>query len=171
MNLSKQLKKTLGAISREISARVSCPNNGGCCVIASCVGEYLERYVECSLRVLDDLKTQVHLDEIAFLDGKDLLDGYNSNGVYFGHVVLQIQLAGRRYYWDSTGLHTTYKTVAGTDNFHYKLYRGSLPIEIGKQLGQCKGWNTAFNRNQIPKVERLVKKHFAELDNILQKNT
>lgn len=83
---------------------------------------------------------------------------WNANGVYFGHVGLEVEIDGKLYHYDSHGV-----KPAGTHIDGLPIAKGRVTIEEMELLaGESLNWNSDFPREQIPKLTTLVEKAFAD---------
>lgn len=164
---NKSIHEVLTKISEELTEKIKYPNDGGCCVIASVVGKHLSKHVPVALRIIDYKDTS--LNDIVKNTPKDahaerVMDHFCSNNVIFNHVVIQAKLEGKNVYWDSNG---TTNSLVNKKNSYTKVRKGTIPLEIGSKLAESTNWNEEFNRKQIPKIEKIVAKHFKKLDKVV----
>lgn len=162
----------LNNLADELNDDVRNVNRGGCAVLASHVGKHLRKVPgvkDVQLRVGDDEsdhqgKHVIDLAREAINEanlGSNNARSYdwNDHGVSFGHVLVEFKHGRRKYHYDTyAGVIRCRRTTA---LHNYPLYKGGLTIEEGMSIASvADGWNDCFNRRQIPKMKRIIKKHF-----------
>ncbi len=158
--MDKQLDvvTTLNNVGREVYSNYRRINNGGCCVYAALIVEQLQKLGIRSCGIVGSYNAEyVSLAKAreCVKDKKNTKE-WNANGVQFMHVGVEFFLDGKRYHYDTAGVHPAAKELDGL-----KIYRGRLRIEELKALaGTKKGWNPTFNRTSIPAIRKMVKTAF-----------
>lgn len=161
--LMHRMRGLAAAITRNIEA----PNWGGCCVIAGMVATELER-----IGVQAEVVTPAYRVEHtpAWVREHLELDDYGNNyawenfGLSRSHLAVRFMSKGRLYTWDSDGLimggykfgrdieyapHGRYKCVG-------KFGDGLKPDEAVLLGSDPHAWNSCFDREQIPEIQRLT---------------
>lgn len=136
-------------------------NSGGCAVFAYEVAKKLKEQgidavgvVAMSSFSLDDDWPNVSDVRNRLYDVSDAEEWYD-NGVIFSHVGVEFELDGMKYHYDSSGVQPVQPWLNRQD---WKVLDGRLEIDDLKALADVpSNWNTWFNRNQIPKMQQLVK--------------
>lgn len=159
----------LDKVAREVEFKVTSElNRGGCAVYASLVGRWLKQVVPVDVAVSDDCSS------ISVAEARDIglvgtadLDEWNNCGLTFGHVVLDFEYNGQQYWYDSNGAVPQSLTGGCDPTFHLPVLDGRLSVEEIIILAQVEtGWNTRFNRNEIPKIkgiiDRIMGTHFSQ---------
>lgn len=164
--MSTDILQSLRELAEDITRKIKNPNYGGCGVIAGLVGMQLQR-----MGVVVDIVTPdgkyvwdgVPASEIRHLvrDETDPED-WDSNGLNRGHMAVRFLYNGVVHTWDSDGIHP--EGAQGWfgkegDRTDSKLGEGLTPTETLRMVSNPEGWNSTFNRKQIPKIENLVMKH------------
>jgi hypothetical protein len=87
----------------------------------------------------------------------------SNNGASLVHAMVKI---GKDNFIDSTGVT---KGFINTQWWAYSVHT-KINIELLKSMAlNPSGWNTTFNRIQIPKIEKTIKKTLKKLDEVLVK--
>lgn len=88
---------------------------------------------------------------------------WNANGINFGHVGIEFYDGENAYLYDSNGCTSPEDLLDGMHSFEGRL----TPLELtelwqnnGPLNGYQVSWNTSFDRNNIPDLEKLVKESF-----------
>lgn len=127
-------------------------NKGGCCVFASYVAEILyEKGYYVSIRVFDSESTG-NINEVRKLkntiDDKNPMYLYNEENIYFGHVMLELEVNQTRLLYDTDGFDT---------NTYSDKIPGRLSLEEARRGSSIKNnWNEAFDRKDIPKIKKII---------------
>lgn len=152
-------------IAVDVSAHLDNVNRGGCAVYAVELAKRMEaRGIPYSIRSYSfrDYK-EVNIATIEndkFNYRRKLLGDrhiWECYGVYFDHVCLEIG----GFLWDSDGPRSNRNK---TWNYCYILQPGSVSLEAMQKMAARKSnWNSAFCRSQVPKMRRIMDKHFSKL--------
>lgn len=157
MNVIDMLNKLAIVISGEITNI----NKGGCAVFASHVAYHL-KYNHGMKDVV--LRTgwngdKVNIDKVRKgIPSNSTSMEWNDVGIHFGHVIVEFKHRGKKYHYDAHAgvIKSQRKTVLN----NYPLYAGSMTLEEGLQIASSDvGWNSQFNRKQIPKVIKIINSH------------
>lgn len=162
----KELLARLRRLKRAANANVSSINYGGCGVMASIVGAELLKLglteVEVATigsawpdsdvgmpacKVRDNVRNAANTDE------------WDENGLDRGHMAVRFRAPnGRVYSWDSDeGI--TPPTKVGRWRAAGKLGEGLTVAEAKLLASSAAGWNSTFNRRQIPLLRHLARHH------------
>src|SRR5690606_16191707 len=143
------LKKFLENLSEELSSRFYFINSGGCGAMACIVYRKLEKILPVELVIKDwgsytieDLRTRI-------TNPKPEYEDWNRHGLYFGHVFLLITLGDTQYGWDSDELFEY-------DPMRQDYKRGFKIDDLERISFRQVGWNSTFDRKQIPKIKKYV---------------
>lgn len=135
-------------------------NHGGCCVYAALVAEELVKHNIDSVGIVaayDAAGTAKSIDTIRSNIRKNTVDEWQSNGVSFNHVGLEFKIKGRKKHYDTRGV---VKAALRFDSM--PIYKGRLKLDDMKKLASRRaGWNSSFNRRNIPALRQLIKEHLA----------
>lgn len=153
----------LKSVGRAVYKKYPYINSGGCCVYASAIATELKKLgIECRIVVcssyvattIDDARKQIHKSNRGNLP---TVDDWNSNCVYMDHVIVEFFYNGKVYHYDTDLLHKA------TNKFHrMSVLSGRLTIEEATFIAStASGWNTAFNRKDIPDIMVMIKDAFA----------
>lgn len=162
-----RVRKCLAAIARDVSRNVDYVNCGGCGIYAIELAKRMKKlgFTDMKLRVYsypndnnERLVNVASIERKVFGDNlPDNLRDWGVNGVNFCHVRMEW---GFRV-WDVEG-----DEPAKTDKAWrwFPRHPGSLSLKAMNRLSaKTAGWNTMFDRAQIPLMRRIMNKHFAEL--------
>lgn len=150
------------AIGEEVEEKVRNVNCGGCGVYAVELAKRLHKLgiTDCKIRAYGD-RYEVDISEVEntnFRTNKPTHSSeWNRNGVWFHHVKVEWNGA----LWDSEGKVSLDR--ANTWNWS-KLQKGSISDKAMRILTKlASNWNSWFERDQIPKIRRIMNKHFRKL--------
>lgn len=149
--------KFLKDLGKELENNFTCLNYGGCCVVAGYVALHLRHYCpDLKIRVNGDWGTPNDYNSFKQSLNNTLdPDEWRDNGAVFPHVLIQFKYKNRNYLIDSEGVYKT-KEWPG-------LVKGWLSVNEAIALGSTpRGWNTDFDRDQIPAIRRTITKMFKE---------
>jgi hypothetical protein len=176
MDTSKIIRKLvlsrMNNLACAITNQVDCPNYGGCAVIAAHVGMYLEQ-----AGLLKDIVTQYnkggeygkspkYVREVLKAENArtDDCSNWDMNGLSRSHLAVRFEFCGLLYTWDSDG------TRQGGNRFGDKREYRAPPVGEGLFVDECIAlandeaqWNSRFNREQIPKIEKIIREHLSSL--------
>lgn len=152
----------LNDLGYAISTKFDSVNSGGCGVVAAFVAQCLEWCnVESQIKVQGYGNKHIdyhraHLDVPS--DEATAVD-WNNAGMSIYHVVVEFNLNGTTYHFDSNGV-----IPAGTNYESMPIADGSLTVdEMLTMISVPVGWNTRFDRNQIPDMMETIAKHLSQL--------
>ncbi len=142
-------------------------NYGGCCMFASEVAHLLyEKGYVVFIRVYDDVSNE-NLNEVRKNNNtlkikyKKLMSCMHKNNVYFGHVMLELDINSERILFDSDGYYKFDEVSELIYNDGSKILKGRLTLEEARKLSVSSRWNRRFNRELIPiiktKIELVLK--------------
>ena len=152
----------LSELSDVISNEIENVTWGGCCVFASLAGQKIQQFCDVKVIVYSNKDiTGVDIENVRPLIDPTDVDEWNSNGVYFGHVVLEIDDGYNIYHYDSCDVYPADNSICpGLDRIP-----GYLTVEEATILASTpNGWNICFNRDNIPKMEEIVNDFFEYLE-------
>ena len=167
-----ELKRRLRRLSRALNTQTCDINWGGCGVMAGIVGEILEllgipvevvTHVPCYWSTTPK-EARERLQAEYWGDTWTAHD-WDNNGLYRAHLAVRFVLGGKLYTWDSDGL-------LCSDKFFGRLSCGDpshvadYPFGEGLTVQECieisstaEGWNSRFDRSQIPLMRELAYQH------------
>jgi hypothetical protein len=158
----------LDQVAREVEFSVNSElNRGGCAVYAALVARWLKQETPVDVAVSDDESwiTIGEAREMGLTNTADLCE-WNERGLIFGHVVLDFEHKGQRYWYDSNGVVAQDLTGGCDPTYHFPILAGRLTVEETIKLAREGNWNRQFDRNEIPKiksiVDRLMSKYFSQ---------
>jgi len=139
-------------------------NWGGCAVSAVLLAEALTSFVdELKIVVYDDNCSnpqKVNINEMRNYISRNTLPEWNELGIYFGHVWVEFKWKGRWYAIDSDGLKSRKEMY---ERWGVPL-SGALSFKEMKELADSsRGWNSMFDRKQIPSMKKFVKKNLVPI--------
>lgn len=153
------LLKTLRNISKEANQNVENINLGGCAVMASIIAKEL---LKCGVQAEGVCFGQAPSQVRKFLvKGKIYARDWEDNGVCFHHVAVRFKYAGRVFTYDTDRLHRQGNIFGESlTPIKYKFGHGMSLKELEKVSKEKHFWNREFNRDNIPRLRNIVKKHF-----------
>jgi hypothetical protein len=152
----------LRELADKLNNNIADVNHGGCCCVAVEIAKHLRKIYPTKIRVSTDYDdyADTNVEDVAkWLADHGDGDAWNDNGIFFGHVVVEFKYKGRNYHIDTNGV----KRAGAVDpTFGWILYPGELPYKAAKVLAdQDSGvWNWTFNRDQIPKMRKIIDNFF-----------
>lgn len=166
MNKIELVERTLHAIAKDVAVAIPYVNCGGCGVYATELAKRLYRIGVRNFRIRTytyagdpDRKTNIKFVE-RHVFGKALperVSTWNANGINFDHVRLQ----WNGTMWDADG---AVSRKDGRKWSCYILHPGHISLKaINKICKDSSGWNSRFPRDDIPKMRRIMNRHFAKL--------
>ena len=151
----------LEELAHTIDDQISKVNRGGCCVVASLVALHLQHVVPVRGVVFDEWgRSNQSIDEVRPLIHNNNKSEWNDNGVNFGHVKVEFDYGGTTYQFDSDGV-----TLVDHNTIDCDQIPGYLNVDELIYLAADTGWNSWFNRDQIPKLHSLINKTFSDMRN------
>jgi hypothetical protein len=162
------LIKRLNGLSNRVLNLSPYINSGGCCVFAALVGARLEKIgKEVAIKVGSGDGRAQPLDYYRKQVSSNRPTEWNNAGLYFGHIVVEFFHDDDLYHYDATGMHfADGKTYDGS----YPIADGSLTVaEAAEMASDPRGWNYAFDRKDIPDIERLINDTFDRIEKVDQR--
>lgn len=155
--MSTNIIELLNDFGAEMHQRFPLINDGGCCVFASLVARRLSAFFPTRIVVGDD-EVSTTIDLAREYAADNCIYQWNDAGIGFGHVIVEFDCGGKTYHYDTSGCVEKSDT---TNLFDYKIYAGYLTVQEAEELASTpRGWNTVFNRKDIPEIKWLVKRFF-----------
>ena len=170
--MNPHLFETIAKIYENIDEEIPDVNRGGCAVVASMLGERLQKIgvknVDCRVYNYEWNMSEITAPDLNTLEHnirEEYGDAYvagiwNENGVHFVHVKMHVD----GFLWDSEGAVSLDEPE--TENWRdgcYVLVNGFISIETMKSLADNKhNWNPAFSRDNIPQIAEIMDKHLNE---------
>lgn len=161
----EELLRRLRRLSKALNTYCTHINYGGCGVMAGIAGEFLHK-----LGVEVEIVTPTNRwgDYVSPAEARNNLPpdwetvwDWNANGLSSGHLAVRFKSGGRTYTWDSDGTRNRVqcfgkgmRTRAG-----YKFGGGLTVEECQRMSADPRGWNSTFNREQIPLMRNLTEHH------------
>ena len=165
-----ELKRRLRRLSRALNTRTRGDINwGGCGVMAGIVGEILELWgipVEVVTPAEYDggvspKKARERLQACYWGENWTVHD-WDDSGLYRSHLAVRFMLGGRLHTWDSDGLLCSDKFF-GRRECGEPSHVADYPFGDGMTVQECieisstqSGWNSTFDRRQIPLMRELA---------------
>lgn len=157
------LIKMLNALAKDVEGNIHRVNWGGCGMFASQVAFQLKHVLNVKdvvLRVGDYESNdgEESINNVRNHIKKNTVGHWNQAGIYFGHIIVEFRYRNKLYHYDTYGGVIAAQDVTKMNG--YPLYQDHMTIEEGLQLAYCRsGWNTCFDRDQIPKMLGIIYKH------------
>lgn len=154
-----KLTTFLDKLGDKINNNISLVNCGGCCVVAHHVCTSLRAMgVKAKVVVYDPscpLVNTVRRKLMKYNESNRNTVDWQRRGLGFWHVLVEFQYRGERYLFDSDGC------VKKAESRYTKHLKGALALaETEGLISAQEGWNRDFDRKQIPKLEKIIQKHF-----------
>lgn len=151
--MAKITKKEILKVCKTVHESVEYLNHGGCGVFAFLLGSTLNQFENCQVKVkVVDYYGNFH-KRVEFAVPEDFtnVDNWTKNGLNFNHIILEVKLKYcKPFYLDSTGVYQ-----------HEGILVGSLDLIHIEAISKVnRGWNSTFNRKQIPKIICYIKSFF-----------
>lgn len=155
------LRERLKELSSKLIDNHPFVDYGGCCVVAAHVAKHLSKHVP--VRVVVGNYDDADLDEIRpNINPLDMRE-WEANGVGFEHVLVEFKENGRWYTFDSTHGVKRRAEFWGSYCFCEKA-EGCLTIKEATALASSGyGWNSTFDRHEIPTIRRRIGRFFGRL--------
>jgi hypothetical protein len=151
------LIQQLDEIGKRINKAFPMINDGGCCIYAVMIAKELKKLGYRPRIIVAGRDDEVNVQE-ARKKIKDIANHHEwwENGIYFNHVGIEFTYKRKKYHYDSCGVKPASKMLD-----EYYIYPGRLGIKDAEVLAnQSTAWNVAFNRNDIPKIQRRISDFF-----------
>lgn len=172
INMRRKLRKLSAALKANGMYDINC---GGCGVMAGIVGEILELLgVPVEVVTSGDYgcspaearqRLRLYWDIGAGNDGRWDNSAWDSEGVSRSHLAVRFMLGRDMYTWDSDGLIKSDKYFGRRDDGSTS-HCADYPFGEGMTVAECvhissvpQGWNSTFNRRQIPQMRELAQQH------------
>lgn len=165
------LTSSLERLGNEANATFAYLNSGGCCVFASFVARELASKGYRAKGVVVSYNSHAANGKPLSINEARKNVKYNSmrqwadNGVFFSHIGIEFQEGSTRRRYDSYGVIGAKSKLMGMS-----AYQGRLSVPELEDLSLDDNWNPTFDRNLIPRVEALVKKHLSDIPFAVQKS-
>jgi hypothetical protein len=150
----------LNTLAVELTSKYDLINFGGCCWVAGVVGTYLE-----AIRGVTDITATVvnpefsyAVDEVRGYIATNTVADWNSNGLYFNHILVRFCWRGRYYWFDTDS--GCISTMDQSCDFYDNEECGDLFISEAMELGMDTthgSWNTRFDRYQLSGMADMIK--------------
>lgn len=150
-------KYTLNKLARDILDAFPDINNGGCCVFAALIAKQLQHYYPVRILAFGK-KPTTSIDYARSKVKKNNCREWGRNDIDLYHIVVEFcDEDGVFYHYDTTGVHNS----LGSIREDLKKIPGSFAIQEACELASdFRGWNTDFDRRNIPNIDKVIKKHF-----------
>jgi hypothetical protein len=160
-----RLFQALAAISDEVENNIAEVNAGGCGVFAGIIGQHLER-----IGLVCDVATQIHEWGKPAKAVRKTLDTSNAtaqmwwdNGLDGAHLVLRFKIGNEVHMYDALGVNNSEifeRWLLSRNDFGLGLTVQETVIMSSKK----RGWNSRFDRSQIPAIQEIADTHLSEFD-------
>jgi hypothetical protein len=160
LSKKQRILTMLRQIGTDVKREVCTINHGGCCVYAAEIARSLESIKGVSVEVvaggdacLTDLRHQFGTLQIPMRE-------LERNGVSFWHVGVRFKYRNQLF------THDTDATIIGGDvvgdDLRFQPLNSGFTVAEAQHLATHGNWNDTFNRKHIPKMAKIIKKHFAQ---------
>lgn len=157
----------LDQLGVEVLRRYPDINSGGCCVYAAMIVAALHKHKIKAQGIVASWNAErmnyagASIDTIRHYIVKNTLTEWEDNGISFSHVGVEFEYKGlirktKRHY-DTSGVRPAGKMLDSMP-----IYKGRLDLnELRTLAGRKDGWNSTFDRKQIPALRTFVKNFLA----------
>lgn len=147
-----------------ISSKFDNVNCGGCGVVATFVAQCLE-WCNITPRIkvkgLGNNHIDYHRAHLVVPRDEATVVDWNEAGLSVYHIVVEFDYNGTVYHFDSNGV---VEWCGDNHDDFIQTTDGSLTIEEAlTMISTPSGWNTQFNRDQIPAMMEVVARHLSSL--------
>lgn len=152
----------LNALGAEAELKIEYLNHGGCCVFAALIARELQNKGYKASGVVVSYgaeESENSVSKARKMVANNTVYEWNDKALYFSHVGVEFKIDGFKHRYDSYGV-----VGSRAKLMNMPAYRGRLTVVEMEELAADTGWNPQFNRKQIPKLKRIVKKHFAKIE-------
>lgn len=164
---TRKLLRALRRIGDAVLDDVPSINHGGCAVLAGIVGEHLERLgVPCEVATAGQWESMSAREARPRVKRKSDPRAWDVAGLGRAHLALRFRLGRYTYTWDAERLRRG-SLVLGHERYNYVAPSG---WGSGLTLAECRamtqtqrGWNTCFDRADIPLLELIASEEFDTL--------
>lgn len=136
-------------------------NCGGCGAVALYISEELnKREIKHEIVWIGNVERRAYksvIKEIITECDEPTLVEFNDNGIYLSHIMIKVG----NYFVDGTG---AYKGFQNTTWSHRQIITKLKTKTLRCLVESEEGWNDAFNRNNMPKIKKMVKKTMEKID-------
>ena len=155
------LLESLTALGNKINRYYPEINSGGCCIYAAIVGEeLLARNIKTRIVIAHWCRTKVNIDYVRKSSNPSTMEDWTDNDIHFNHVGVEFKY---RRTWYSHDTDITVKSREGRLGGFF-LYPGRLTVDEAKTLASSEhGWNSTFDRNNIPRIRNHIHKFFISI--------
>ena len=136
-------------------------NCGGCGCVANILAKQLRTVFPVMRITSSGYLGEGNIDKVRNVLGNNLnKDEWDENGFYFAHVWVEVCVDDEWYALDSTGVTPV--------EYMYEEWgvpaEGSFTLEeIAALSGDADGWNSLFDRDQLPDMELMIKNQLSDL--------
>lgn len=161
---SKELRKKLRSLGKQVFTRYPKINYGGCCVFAAAVATELEKLgVQYEVMTCGSKKTNLN----DCRPEKNEMSAWEGKGAYFGHVGVRMKLDGRWWTYDAEALRRHKHRLGKRDAYwsgedYWEAVSGGLTAQEATELADEGKWNQMFyNPKNVKAVRRIIQRAFA----------
>lgn len=136
-------------------------NSGGCGVMATILAYHLKPLVD-DMRIVSADYATGNIDTARLTVEENTVRSWNKEGIRFNHVWVEFKWNWRWYTIDIGGI----QSRRAMHKRWGKPYKGSFTLREMRQMTSIQpGWNSWFDRSQIPFMRRMVGRHFKAIKN------
>ena len=145
--------KKLGIKLKELDTTFKYVNWGGCGCVAAMLAKAFRHQFPIMRITSSGTFGPTDLDKIRETMNNNMSkDDWYNNGIHFNHVWVEVFFNKRWYVLDATGIHTRKEMYARWS----KPATGSFSIDEMEALASESSWNTSFDREQLPAMQRMI---------------
>lgn len=150
----------LNTLGNTVLSRYPNINYGGCCVYAAIVAAALEKKGIPVVGIVSSHFSDNNINEAREHVRHNTVPEWERNGIFFTHVGIEFKIGKKKMHYDTHGVR-----VAKSEFHTIPIYPGRLTKDELRALGSRKsGWNSTFDRTDIPQLRKLVKTSLAVIN-------
>jgi hypothetical protein len=150
-----ELIDTLDKMGSGVNRKWPYINSGGCCVFASIVGKILQEKGIPVKGIVAAYSAQYKFKPIWWMRrgvSNNSIPEWERRGLDFNHVGIEFRYGGKKWHYHSKGAQ-----IAGKSFDRMPIFRGRLTLdELIELAANEEGWNSAFDRRDIPAIEKYI---------------
>ena len=149
-------KVELGKMLRSVGSNHYRVNSGGCACVAVMIADNLPDYIETRICTPGNIDLDEARDDI---DDPMLKENWYGSDVWFDHVWIEAKIDGEWLALDSTGVQYVQDIYAEWG----RANDGSFTLDEMRSMAAQLTWNSTFNRDQLPSMQKMIEDGFAGL--------
>ena len=131
-------------------------NWGGCSCVAVMIADNLPDYIETRICTPGNIDIDEARNDI---DNPLLKENWYGSDVWFDHVWIEAKINGEWLALDCEGAHDVQDMYAEWG----RANNGSFTLDEMRSMAAQLTWNSTFNRDQLPSMQKMIEEGFAGL--------